>query len=97
MTAEAQLKRSQMGTLSAAALETILVIFWQRIWLLYGLRICLRLNGQRRCQDSPILTTTLVLVITLMQVSNGKGQLGKKGYKMRATMATLGRQRQVEL
>lgn len=45
-TLEAQLKRIQVSTILAIGLDTMLVIFWKRICLLFdlALRICLRLN-----------------------------------------------------
>lgn len=89
---DAQLKRFQR-TVLATELETILVIVSQRMWLLlphpknlpeaklrsFGL-ISL---AEETSMDSLMLTLLWLLVITLMQMFNGKEEKwGKKKWKM---------------
>lgn len=47
-TVEAQFKWFQRGTIVAMELETIPVVFWQRVWLLsvFVQKVCPRLNGR---------------------------------------------------
>ena len=64
-TLEAQLKRFQKGTILAALLETIIVIFWQR-----------KMAAQEISGQPNIDRVTWRLLITLRQVNNEEEQVG---------------------
>lgn len=66
-TLEAQLKRFQKGTILAALLETIIVIFWQR-----------KMAAQEISGQPNIDRVTWRLLITLRQVNNEEEQAGRK-------------------
>jgi hypothetical protein len=90
---EGQLKNFPRATVLAAVLETILVIFWQRVYLLstHVLRICLRLNSKvtdrlvslvdEISRQAHIDSFTWLLVVTHMQIYNEKEQVEQKEIK----------------